>query len=76
MASILLHHLLPALTEESYPLLTQVDLEGFRVIQTGGSSWSSHHDLTWQYIRACPFVDEEFIKKANIDYRQPFVGYA
>jgi hypothetical protein len=32
-------------------------------------------DLTWQYIRDCPFVDEDFTKTDNTDCRQAFSGY-
>lgn len=31
--------------------------------------------LIWQYIRDCPFIDEEFMETANLDYRPRFDGY-
>lgn len=72
-----LHQLLPALTDEAYPNLTTVELKGFRSVRDGRSRLRDppSPDLTWQYIRACPFVDEEFTKVANLDYRKPFTGY-
>ncbi|KAI0465557.1 hypothetical protein F4859DRAFT_528341 [Xylaria cf. heliscus] len=75
--SAFLHCLLAGLTEERFPHLTQVNLEGFRCILNGTSQLSRPPDnnLTWQYIHSCPFIDEEFTKTANIDYRQPFSGY-
>lgn len=77
LTSALLHRLLPVLTEERFPHLTRVDLEGFRIIQNGISRQARppNPDLTWQYIRDCPFVDKTFTRMANVDYRQPFPGY-
>lgn len=77
LASAFLHRLLPALTDEQYPHLGKVDLRGFRIIREGETRLRQgpDPDLTWQYIRACPFVDEEFIKAANLDYRSSFRGY-
>lgn len=77
LTSAFLHILLPALTEGPFPQLTQVHLEGFRIINSHCSRLTRRPDpdLTWQYIRACPFVDEEFTKIANVDYRRAFLGY-
>jgi hypothetical protein len=77
LTSAFLHHLLAALTEERFPHLIRVELEGFRVIRNDTYHRVSHPhpDLTWQYIRDCPFVDESFTETANIDYRDPFLGY-
>lgn len=77
LTSAFLHHLLPALTEDHFPHLTEVDLKGFRILQISSSRLARppNPELTWQYIRACPFIDEEFVRTANLDYRQPFLGY-
>ncbi|KAI1373271.1 hypothetical protein F4677DRAFT_448601 [Hypoxylon crocopeplum] len=77
LTSAFLHRLLAALTEERFPQLAQVDLEGFRSIRNGTSQLATppNPDLTWEYIRDCPFVDEGFTKTANVDYRHPFAGY-
>lgn len=77
LTSAFLHHLLAALIEEQFPHLTRVNLEGFRIIRSGTSrpARPPDPDLTWQYIRDCPFVDERFLEAANIDFRQPFLGY-
>ncbi|KAF3068899.1 hypothetical protein GL218_08188 [Daldinia childiae] len=77
LTSAFLHRILAVLTEEQFPHLTRVDLEGFRIIRSGTSRLARPPslDLTWQYIRDCPFVDEGFTKTANVDYRQPFSGY-
>ncbi|KAI1662943.1 hypothetical protein F4813DRAFT_14904 [Daldinia decipiens] len=77
LTSAFLHRLLAVLTEERFPHLTQVDLEGFRIIRNGTSRLARppNPDLTWQCIRDCPFIDEGFTKTANVDYRQPFSGY-
>ncbi|CAH0045984.1 unnamed protein product [Clonostachys solani] len=77
LTSYFLRRLLAVLNEESFPHLTQVDLRGFRVIRTGipGRPVDRSTDLTWQYIRDCPFVDEDFTKTDNTDCRQAFSGY-
>ncbi|CAH0042845.1 unnamed protein product [Clonostachys rhizophaga] len=77
LTSSFLRLLLTALNGESFPHLTQVDLKGFRIIQTGapGRPVDRSTDLTWQYIRDCPFVDEDFTKTDNTDCRQAFSGY-
>lgn len=77
LTSAFLHRLLPALAEEQFPHLTRVDLEGFRITRNGTSRLvrPPNHERTWQYIRDCPFVDEEFAKTANVNYLEPFPGY-
>lgn len=77
LASALLHRLLPALTENVYPRLRKVDLKGFRILRMSESRLSSPPDeeLTWQYIRDCPFIEEDFTLEENLDYREPFLGY-
>ncbi|XXH01314.1 Histone chaperone asf1 [Hypoxylon texense] len=77
LTSAFLHRLLPALTEERFPRLTQVNLKGFRIIRDGTSLLAvpPDPDLTWEFIRNCPFVEEGFTETANVDYRQPFSGY-
>lgn len=77
LSSALLHRVLPALTEERFLQLSRVDLEGFRTVRRdkSGLARPPNPDLTWQYIRECPFVDEEFTLTANDDYRAPFTGY-
>ncbi|VUC25924.1 unnamed protein product [Clonostachys rosea] len=77
LASSFLRRLLAVLNEENFQHLTQVDLKGFRIVRTGASGRPVDRstDLTWQYIRDCPFVDEEFTKTDNTDCRQAFSGY-
>ncbi|KAK7211950.1 hypothetical protein V2G26_019128 [Clonostachys chloroleuca] len=77
LTSSFLRRLLAVLNEESFPYLSRVDLKGFRIIQTGASGRPVDRstDLTWQYIRDCPFVDEDFTKTDNTDCRQAFSGY-
>ncbi|KAI0517997.1 hypothetical protein F5B22DRAFT_601353 [Xylaria bambusicola] len=74
LTSAFLHRLLAVLTEEQFPHLTRVELVGFRILRTGSSS-RANPELTWQYIRNCPFVDEEFLEIANISCRYPFCGH-
>ncbi|KAI0441111.1 hypothetical protein F4803DRAFT_576850 [Xylaria telfairii] len=75
--SAFLHRLLAVLTEEQFPNLTRVNLEGFRCIRNGTSRMAGPSDpeLIWQRIRDCPFVDEGLVETANVDYRLPFDGY-
>ncbi|CAG9983616.1 unnamed protein product [Clonostachys byssicola] len=77
LTSSFLRHLLEVLNEESFPQLTRVDLKGFRIIRTGvaGRPVDRSTDLTWQYIRDCPFVDEDFTYTDNTDCRHAFSGY-
>ncbi|KAI4860574.1 hypothetical protein F4820DRAFT_465555 [Hypoxylon rubiginosum] len=77
LTSAFLHRLLPALTEERFPHLAEVDLVGFDIIRNGTSQVAVPPDpgLTWEYIRNCPFVDESFTENVNIDESQPFTGY-
>jgi hypothetical protein len=77
LTSAFLHRLLEALTEEQFPHLMLVDLEGFHGIRNGTSQLDRppNPDLTWKYIRNFPFFDERFTEMANIDFRQPFSGY-
>ena len=77
LTSAFLHQVLPALTEQEYPLLQKVDMEGFRILHGGKSRVirAPNPDLTWQYIRDCPYVDEEMTRIPNLDYRDPFKGY-
>lgn len=77
LTSAFLQRLLAVLTEEIFPHLIRVNLEGFRNIRNGTSRLARppNPDVTWQYIRNCPFVDEGFTKTANVDYRRPFSGY-
>lgn len=77
LTSAFLHQVLPALTEHEYPLLQKVDMKGFRILHGGKSRIirPPNPDLTWQYIRDCPYVDEDVTRTPNLDYRDPFTGY-
>ncbi|KAJ3573062.1 hypothetical protein NPX13_g4835 [Xylaria arbuscula] len=69
-----LHSVLAALTEEQYPRLTQVEFVGFRILKTG-TSQRIPPNLTREYIRDCPFVDDALMENANLDCRRGFGGH-
>ncbi|KAI0968949.1 hypothetical protein F4678DRAFT_442039 [Xylaria arbuscula] len=69
-----LRRLLKALAEEQFPHLTRVDLKGFRILLYT-TSRQADLDFILQKIREYPFVDEEFLKTANVDFRPTFTGY-
>lgn len=57
--------------------MSRVKFAGFRIARTGAPGLIRPPDIevTRQYVRDCPFVDESCLETANVDYREPFLGH-
>ena len=70
-----LNKLLHTLTNTTFARLSQVRLEGFRVVELGRSRRTDIPEPKWHLLDVCPLLDISSIRQPNVDHRWAWQGY-